>query len=76
MTSSGSALSDDHSAYLRRLGFDAPPPPTLESLVALHRAHLDAVPDENLDIMPLDDLRALWERTTTAHRAWVAAGRP
>ena len=51
MTTAAPALTDDHAAYLLRLGFDAPPPPTLESLVALHRAHLDAVPYENLDIM-------------------------
>ncbi|GAA2117104.1 arylamine N-acetyltransferase family protein [Nocardioides bigeumensis] len=51
MTALPPALTDDHKAYLGRLGFDTPPPATLESLVALHRAHLDAVPYENLDIM-------------------------
>ncbi len=51
MTASAQALTDDHAAYLGRLGFDTPPPATLESLVTLHRAHLDAVPYETLDIM-------------------------
>jgi N-hydroxyarylamine O-acetyltransferase len=48
---SAAALTADHAAYLRRLGFEAPPPATLDTLVSLHRAHLDAVPYENLDIM-------------------------
>jgi len=38
------------AAYLRRLGFDEAPPPTLESLRALHRAHLERIPYENLGI--------------------------
>jgi N-hydroxyarylamine O-acetyltransferase len=51
MSMGTTGLTADHAAYLRRLGFDEPPPPTLDSLVDLHRAHLDAVPYENLDIM-------------------------
>jgi arylamine N-acetyltransferase len=45
--------SEATSAYLRRLGIDpaAELPPTHDTLVALHRAHLDAVPYENLSIM-------------------------
>jgi len=45
--------SEATEAYLRRLGLDtdAELPPTLETLGALHRAHLDAVPYENLGIM-------------------------
>ena len=43
--------SEAAAAYLRRLGVDGDLPPTLETLVALHRAHLDAVPYENLGIM-------------------------
>ena len=45
--------SDATAAYLHRLGIDphAALPPTLETLGALHRAHLDAVPYENLGIM-------------------------
>jgi N-hydroxyarylamine O-acetyltransferase len=38
------------SAYLRRLGLDGPPPATLAGLRALHRAHLFAIPYENLDV--------------------------
>jgi len=37
--------------YLRRLGLDAPPPPTLSGLRALHRAHAASIPFENLDIL-------------------------
>jgi len=38
------------TAYLRRLGYDAPPPPTLETLVELHRRHLERIPYDNLAI--------------------------
>ena len=37
--------------YIRRVGLDAPPPPTLEGLFSLHRAHAAAIPFENLDIL-------------------------
>ncbi|MBZ0300623.1 MAG: arylamine N-acetyltransferase [Anaerolineae bacterium] len=37
-------------AYFRRIDYDGPGDPTLETLGALHRAHLLAVPFENLDI--------------------------
>jgi N-hydroxyarylamine O-acetyltransferase len=43
--------SEATAAYLRRLGVDGDPSPTYQTLVALHRAHLDAVPYENLGIM-------------------------
>ena len=45
--------SEATTAHLHRLGVyaDAELPPTFETLVALHRAHLDAVPYENLGIM-------------------------
>src|SRR4051794_18624069 len=36
--------------YLTRLGVDGRPPPTAEALALLHRAHLERVPFENLDI--------------------------
>ena len=36
--------SDATAAYLRRLGVVGDLPPTYDTLVALHRAHLDAVP--------------------------------
>lgn len=38
------------SAYLRRIGYNGPLEPTLETLRGLHRAHLFSVPFENLDI--------------------------
>lgn len=37
--------------YLRRLGVEGRPAPTLATLVDLHRRHLDALPYENLAIM-------------------------
>jgi N-hydroxyarylamine O-acetyltransferase len=37
-------------AYLERLGFGRPPPPTIEGLRRLHAAHLEHVPFENLSI--------------------------
>lgn len=37
-------------AYLRRIGYSGPVEPTVDTLVALHRAHLVSVPFENLDI--------------------------
>lgn len=53
MTSSGSPAAPaafDRAAYLARIGYDGPLAPTLTTLRALHRAHLLAVPFENLDI--------------------------
>lgn len=44
-------LSPDEAAdYLARIGATAPEAPTFAALAALHRAHLTAVPFENLDI--------------------------
>src|SRR5437667_9501302 len=40
----------DIAAYLRRIGYTGPIVPTLETLREIHRAHLLAVPFENLDI--------------------------
>src|SRR5271169_5548690 len=39
------------SAYLDRIGYTGPMEPTPETLQNLHRAHLFAVPFENLDIV-------------------------
>jgi N-hydroxyarylamine O-acetyltransferase len=36
--------------YLKRIGLDRPTRPDLASLVAIHRAHLLAIPYENLDV--------------------------
>jgi N-hydroxyarylamine O-acetyltransferase len=44
-------LSEAAAAYLRRVQYDGDLAPTYDTLVALHRAHLDAVPYENLGIM-------------------------
>src|SRR4051812_21511122 len=38
------------TAYLARIGYAGSLAPTIETLRALHRAHLHAVPFENLDI--------------------------
>jgi len=40
----------DVSAYLARIGYSGPTTPNAETLRALHRAHMLAVPFENLDI--------------------------
>jgi len=40
----------DARAYLDRIGYSGPTEPTAETLAALHRAHMLAVPFENLDI--------------------------
>jgi len=37
-------------AYLKRIGLARPLPPTLATLSAVHRAHLRAIPYENLDV--------------------------
>jgi N-hydroxyarylamine O-acetyltransferase len=41
----------DLSAYLSRIGYDADLAPTGQTLAALHRAHVAAIPFENADIM-------------------------
>ena len=40
----------DIDAYLERIGLSRPLLPTLETLTAVHRAHLRAIPYENLDV--------------------------
>jgi arylamine N-acetyltransferase len=67
--------SEATAAYLRRVGIDADAelPPTYGTLLALHRAHLDAVPYENLGIMlgrpPSVDPRASLARVGAEGRA-------
>jgi N-hydroxyarylamine O-acetyltransferase len=46
-----SAAKLDLDAYLRRIGYSGPTEPSEAALAALHRAHLAAIPFENLDIM-------------------------
>src|SRR2546422_1188666 len=40
----------DVAAYLERIGYSGPATPNAEALRDIHRAHLFAVPFENLDI--------------------------
>ena len=40
----------DLAAYLVRIGYDGQPRPDLATLKAVHRAHLQAIPYENLDV--------------------------
>jgi N-hydroxyarylamine O-acetyltransferase len=40
----------DIDKYLKRIGLSTRPPPTLAGLRAMHRAHLLAIPYENLDV--------------------------
>jgi arylamine N-acetyltransferase len=44
-------MTTDAVRYLERIGVDPGLPPTLDTLRVAHRAHLDAVPYENLGIM-------------------------
>ena len=61
------------AAYLWRLGLDEELPPTLDTLVAVHRRHLDAVPYESLSTMlgrpPSVDPLASLERVAAVGRA-------
>lgn len=61
------------SAYLRRLGIDTPPAPTLDALILLQCRHLERVPYENLGIMlgrpPSVDAAASLERVGALGRA-------
>lgn len=43
-------MAFDLAAYLDRIGFSTAVRPDLETLTAVHRAHLSAIPYENLDI--------------------------
>jgi N-hydroxyarylamine O-acetyltransferase len=62
----------DTQPYLRRIGYSGPLQPTLETLRALHYAHLVSVPFENLDIhrqVPiLLDEASLFRKIVEAHR--------
>ena len=56
----------DIQTYLKRLGYDKSVKPDVETLIGLHRAHMLAVPFENLDIhlgRPIQLTEAaLWEK--------------
>jgi N-hydroxyarylamine O-acetyltransferase len=51
MTSEWDIEHLDLGAYLRRIGYEGDTTPGVETLAALHRAHLATVPFENLDIV-------------------------
>ena len=64
---------DQINAYLQRIGLTAPQPATAESLAAIQRAHLQAVPFEALDICPLNarftlHLPDIYRKIVTNHR--------
>lgn len=58
-------------AYLQRLGFFEKPQPTLDTLIALHKAHVCRIPYENLDILsdiPIDlTPRGMVEKVALRH---------
>lgn len=45
------AASVDLDAYFKRIGYDGPRDPTLETLRAIAHRHPDAIPFENLDVL-------------------------
>src|SRR6185295_6224569 len=59
-------------AYLARIGFSGAPRPDLDTLRAVHSAHLNAIPYENLDVLlgaPVDlDRARYFEKLVTARR--------
>ncbi|MFI7701305.1 arylamine N-acetyltransferase [Nonomuraea sp. NPDC049480] len=62
----------DLGAYLTRLGYDGPLTPTAGTLRAVHLAHVQAIPFENLDVL-LDrgvrlDLGSLQDKLVTGGR--------
>ncbi|GGS16952.1 arylamine N-acetyltransferase [Streptomyces aureoverticillatus] len=70
MTWNGEELDID--AYLARIGYEGEAKPDLETLRALHRAHVASIPFENLEIMlgrpvPLD-LAALQDKMVRRRR--------
>ena len=63
----------DVNSYLRRLGYAAPLGPTYETLRGLQAAHMQHIPFENLDIVPLHrpiqlDEPALWDKLVVRNR--------
>ncbi|MDL1912486.1 arylamine N-acetyltransferase [Chloroflexi bacterium CFX6] len=67
----------DVSAYLNRINYRGATKPTIETLRGLHRAHLLAVPFENLDIhrgrrIVLDEA-ALFEKIVVNKRGGIPA---
>ena len=58
--------------YLRRIGYGGPLSPTRQTLHNLHRAHLLAIPFENIDVQtrvrPTFDLEAIFEKIVERRR--------
>lgn len=48
--SNAPATTEQLSAYLQRIGFEGIARPDIETLRKLHRAHVEAIPYENLDV--------------------------
>lgn len=51
------SVLENAAAYLRRLGYDAPPPPTLETLRQLQLRHTGAFPFETLSMVLREPVR-------------------
>ncbi|MGE0812882.1 MAG: arylamine N-acetyltransferase [Vicinamibacterales bacterium] len=67
--------ADRLGRYLARVGFDGRPAATLDTLRAIHRAHLHAIPYENLDIhlgrpLPLDREAAFHKLVDERRGGW------
>jgi N-hydroxyarylamine O-acetyltransferase len=63
----------DIQAYLVRINYDGPIGLNFATLSGLHRAHMLAVPFENLDIVPLQrpiqlNEQALWDKIVVNKR--------
>lgn len=62
----------DLAAYLARIGFKGAPRADLDTLTRLHRAHLDSIPYENLDVVlgrPLDfDPKRIFDKLVNRRR--------
>jgi N-hydroxyarylamine O-acetyltransferase len=71
-TDPGGATPMQMDAYLRRLAYDGPREPSAETLRRIHRAHMLAVPFENLDIhlgVPIVlSASAIYEKIVTRRR--------
>jgi N-hydroxyarylamine O-acetyltransferase len=65
----------DLNAYLERIGYQGSREPTLETLTAIHRAHLMTIPYENLDLqlgrsLPLGEVPAFEKIVGQGRGGW------
>ena len=62
----------DIHRYLHRIGLKTVPKPDLKGLASLHRAHLETIPYENLDVQlgrPVTiERRPIYEKIVERHR--------